>query len=122
MNQDNGLFSVDRLVEFGLGMAMAQQMVQMFNQSVAPMMGSAFGAQSSAAAAQQWQTPVCYVGIEGKPVGPLHEYEVVQFYQNGKITKDSLTWMPGMSNWQRIEETPAILKIIAMVPPVLPNK
>ena len=31
---NNSFFSVDRLVEFGLGMAMAQQMVGMMNQTM----------------------------------------------------------------------------------------
>ncbi len=35
-HENNGLFSADRLVEFGIGMAVAQQMVQMFNQAMAP--------------------------------------------------------------------------------------
>ncbi len=34
---DNNFFSVDRLVEFGMGMAMAQQMVNMMNQSMKQM-------------------------------------------------------------------------------------
>ena len=34
---ENSFYSVDRLVEFGLGMAMAQQMVQMMNQTMQSM-------------------------------------------------------------------------------------
>ena len=34
---DNNFFSVDRLVEFGMGMAMAQQMVNMMNKSMQQM-------------------------------------------------------------------------------------
>lgn len=118
MNQDNGLFSVDRLVEFGLGMAMAQQMVQMFNQTISAMNTQVpvYGQGTI-----QQNSPIFYVGIDGKPVGPLHEYDIVQFYQTGKINKESLAWMPGMAQWQRIEEVPAILKVIAMVPPAMPN-
>lgn len=118
MNQDNGFFSVDRLVEFGLGMAMAQQMVQMFNQTISTMNTQMpiYGQNT-----MQQNLSIFYVGIEGKPVGPLHEFEIVQFHQAGKISKESLAWMPGMAQWQRIEEVPAILKVIAMVPPAMPN-
>lgn len=118
MNQDNGFFSVDRLVEFGLGMAMAQQMVQMFNQTISAMNTQmpVYG-QST----MQQNSSMFYVGIDGKPVGPLHEFDIVQLYQNGKINKESLAWMPGMTQWQRIEEVPAILRVIAMVPPTMPK-
>ena len=34
---DNNFFSIDRLVEFGMGMAMAQQMVGMMNQTIKQM-------------------------------------------------------------------------------------
>lgn len=118
MNQDNGFFSVDRLVEFGLGMAMAQQMVQMFNQTISTMNTQmpVYG-QST----MQQNLSMFYVGIDGKSVGPLHEFDIVQLYQTGKINKESLAWMPGMAQWQRIEEVPAILRVIAMVPPTMPS-
>lgn len=58
-----------------------------------------------------------YVALEGKPVGPLAEGDFIRLLDSGKVTKDTLAWMPGMSSWQKIENTPEILRIIALTPP-----
>lgn len=112
---DNSFFSIDRLVEFGLGMAMARQMVQVMNQSMKQMYvpGSMQSMPTS-------QPPTFYVAIEGRSVGPLTESEFSNLVSNKKVTKDSLAWMPGMLGWQPIEQIPQILKIVALVPPPIP--
>jgi len=113
---DNNFFSVDRLVEFGMGMAMAQQMVNMMNQSMRQMYvpGSI---QSMPQPAPQQQSNVIYLGIDGQQVGPLSESEVMTLVNNRRINKDTLVWMPGMPAWKPIEQVPEILKIIALTPP-----
>jgi len=114
--ENESMFSAERLVEFGLGMAMARQMVEMFNQTMTPMNTTIpTPGLSPAFQRQPISTPSIYVGIDGKPMGPLSEYEFLELYRNKRITKDSLVWISGMANWQRIEETPNILRIIAMV-------
>lgn len=115
MNESN-FFSIDRLVEFGMGMAVAQQMVKVMNQSMQQMYvpGSA---QSMPQPAVQQQ--VYYVAIDGKPVGPLNDSELSQLVAQQKVNKDTLSWVPGMSGWQPIEQVPAILKVIALTPPPL---
>ena len=113
---DNCFFSIDRLVEFGLGMAMAQQMVQVMNQSIKQMYvpGSIQSMPTS-------QAQPIYVAVNGQSVGPLSEREFIRILTEKKITKDTLAWMPGMLGWKPIEQIPNILKIIAMVPPPIPN-
>ena len=108
MNSD--FFSIDRLVEFGLSLAISQQMINSMNQAVQQMYvpGSM----------QTMPVPnVIYVALDGKPVGPMGEYDFAKMLESGKITKDTLAWMPGMSAWAPIENIPAILKIIALTPP-----
>ncbi|MGM9698419.1 MAG: DUF4339 domain-containing protein [Prevotella sp.] len=114
---DNSYFSIDRLVEFGMGMAMAQQMVQVMNQSMKQMYvpGSMQSMPTS-------QSPTFYVAIDGQSVGPITECEFTHLVTDKKVTKDSLAWMPGMLGWQPIEKIPAILKIIAIAPPPIPQK
>lgn len=113
---DNSIFfSIDRLVEFGLGMGIAQQMVGIMNQSMKQMYlpGSI----------QSMPTPQVqsfYVAIDGQSVGPLTESDFSRLITNKKVTKDSLAWMPGMMGWQPIEQIPAILKIVALTPPPIP--
>lgn len=115
---DNNFFSVDRLVEFGMGMAMAQQMVGMMNQTMQQMYvpGSI---QSMPRPAQQ---NIYYVGLGGQPVGPLNDAEIAQMVAQRKINKDTLAWMPGMAEWKPVEQVPEILKIIALTPPAMPQQ
>lgn len=111
---DNCFYSVDRLVEFGMGMSMAQQMIQMMNQAMSQM--NIPGSINTIP-----QPTLCiYVAIDGKPVGPLTDVEFSHLIIDKKVTKDTLAWMPGMLDWQPIEHIPAILKIVALAPPPIP--
>ena len=113
---DNNFFSIDRLVEFGMGMAMAQQMVNVMNQSMQSMyVPGSIQSMPKPVAQQQ----IYYVAIDGKTVGPLNDSELSQLISQKKVNKDSLSWVPGMSSWQPIEQVPAILKVIALTPPPL---
>lgn len=116
---ENSFFSIDRLVEFGMGMAMAQQMVQVMNQSMKQMYvpGSI---QSMPAPQAQLAQPI-YVAVDGQSVGPLAESEFSRLITEKKVTKDTLAWMPGMLGWQPIEQIPSILKIVALAPPPIPT-
>lgn len=108
-------FSIDRLLEFGMGMTMAQQMVKVMNEAMQNMYvpNSPFNISSS-------QPFFIYVAIDGKPVGPLTEKEFSLLVFENKISKDSLVWQPGMQSWKPIQEVPNALKIIALTPPPLP--
>ena len=113
---NQSFFSVDRLVEFGLGMGIAQQMVGMMNQYMQSMYvpGSI----------QSMPRPIpqtYYVAIDNKQVGPLSEAELSQLIREKKVGKDSLAWIPGMSGWKPIEQVPAILKVVALTPPPFPQ-
>ena len=111
---NSSFFSIDRLIEFGLGMGIARQMVGMMNQSMQSMYvpGSIQSMPSSIA-----QT--YFVAINGQQVGPLNDSELSQLISQKKVTKDTLAWMPGMIGWKPIEQVPAILKLVALTPPPL---
>ena len=111
---NSSFFSIDRLVEFGLGMGLAQQMVGMMNQYIQQMYvpGSI----------QSMPHPMCqtyYVAIDGQQVGPLNDSELSQLITQKRINKDTLAWIPGMIAWKPIEQVPAILKVVALIPPPL---
>lgn len=112
---DNSFYSIDRLVEFGMGMAMAQQMVRMMNETMQTMYvpGSPQNMQAP-------QSLPIYVAIDGQPVGPLKEQDFSNLVAQHKVSKDTLAWTPGMANWKPIEEIPSMLQIIALAPPPLP--
>lgn len=111
---DDYYFSVDRLVEFGLGMAMAQQMVEMFNKSMIPVLHTVSNQQNQ-------PTPMIYVAVDNKALGPVHMHEIVTLFRNKDINMKSLAWMPGMPQWKAIEDIPEILRTLALTPPPLPK-
>ena len=115
----NNFYSIDRLMEFGLGMAMAQQMVRVMNESMKDMYipGAAATIPHPAIFADQ---PI-YVAIDDNIAGPFNNKEFNELVVKGKVNKDTLVWQPGMTQWQAIEKVPSILKIIALTPPPLPN-
>lgn len=110
---DNSFYSIDRLIEFGMGMAMAQQMVKVMNETMQTMYVP--GAPNTISAPQ---SSTIYVGIEGKPLGPLNESEFAKMVSEKKVTCSTLVWTPGMTGWKPLEETPNVLKIIALTPPL----
>ena len=112
---NNDFFSLDRLLEFGLGMGMAQQMINTMNQS----MKSMYIPGSIQSMPQQPIASIYYVAIDGQQTGPLRESELMELIRDKKVSKDTLVWMPGMTTWLPIEKVPAILKLIALTPPPL---
>lgn len=112
---EHSFYSIDRLVEFGLGMALARQMVNVMNESMKNMYvpGSI-----QSMPAPQMATNI-YVAIGGRPVGPLTERDFTTLITERKVTKDTLVWSPGMLGWKPLQEVPSILRIVAMIPPPL---
>jgi len=119
MNTDN-FFSVERLVEFGLNLGVAQQMVNSMNNALqnaylpSTQVTHINGLQ---AASQQLSF---YVVLDGKPAGPFSELELTRLVFDGRITKNTYVWRAGMPRWDFAENVPAFLKIIALTPPPLP--
>lgn len=113
---DQSCYYIDRLVDFGLGMGVANQMVGIMNQYMRTM-----DIPGSIQQLQRTVAPIYYVAIDRQPIGPLNDGEMASLIAQRKVTKDTLAWMPGMMGWQPIEKVPAILKIVALAPPPLPN-
>ena len=122
---DNHFYSIDKLVEFGLGMSVASQMVNMMNQGMRNMYIP--GSIQSMPQGQQQQQPIAqpvqqiYVGVDGMQVGPLTSNEFSELVRTHKVTKDTLAWLPGMPAWKPVSEVPELLKVIALTPPPLPT-
>jgi hypothetical protein len=109
---ERSFYSIDRLVEFGMGMAMAQQMIQMMNQTMKGMY-----VPGSIQSMPAPQSSTMYVAINGRSVGPLSESDFVNLVNSKQVTKDSLVWIPGMQSWAPVSQVPAALRVIAMTPP-----
>lgn len=113
MDDNYNLPILNRLMEFGLSMGMAQQMVNMMNQTMQnmqiPVSGNPVQPKS-----QEW-----YVAINGKACGPFSESEMKNLLLERKVTKGTLVWCSGMREWAAIENTPEALKLITLLPPAL---
>ena len=112
---DNSFYSINRLIEFGMGMAMAQQMVKVMNETMQTMYVP--GAPNTISAPQALSI---YVGIDGKPIGPLNGSEFTKMVSEHKVTCSTLVWMPGMIEWKPVDQVPDALRIIALAPPPIP--
>lgn len=109
---ENNFFSMDRLIEFGLSMAVAQQMVNTMNQTMQNMYVP--GAQNAMA---PMPSQVYYAVVDGCQVGPLSEADLTKLIVEHKINKDTNVWMPGMNAWQTAEKVPQVMRLVALSPP-----
>jgi hypothetical protein len=111
MNEDS-FFSINRLVEFGMGMAMAQQMVKTMNAAITDM--HIPGAMNP----MQTASPQFYYAIiEGNQAGPFSEQELSRLIAEKIISKETYIWKPGLVQWEIAEKLPDVLKLVALSPP-----
>ena len=109
---DSSFFSMDRLVEFGMGMTVAQQMIKTMNQSMSEM--HIPGAMNPVVKRLE---QFFYVIIEGKQAGPFSEQELAGLISEKKVVKETYVWMPSLPSWKMAEQVPEVLKLVALAPP-----
>ena len=104
--------AIDRLVDFGLSAAVAQRMVSSMNGAIDAMNmpGRQLGNTDTA-------TMGFWIVYEDKPAGPFQEAQLIQLIANGKLTKSSYVWKPGMAQWATVENAPEVLRLIVLAPP-----
>jgi hypothetical protein len=113
-----GGFSVERLVEFGMSAAIANQMIRTMNDTMGQTMQQW---PSTMNAPQSGPSRLYYASVGGKQAGPFSETEIVRLVNDGTITKETYIWHQGMKEWKAAVDVPEILRIIALTPPPLPN-
>jgi hypothetical protein len=116
MYDENSFYSMDRLVEFGMGMAVAQQMVQSMNRIMRDMNVPGAGSPMPQPTAV---SHVYYAVLEGKPAGPFSETEIVRLINDKKLSRETYIWRPGLSGWETAENIPEILRLVALRPPAI---
>jgi len=109
---DDSFFSINRLVEFGMGMTVAQQMVKTMNESMTNM--HVPGAMNPMREPQQL---FFYAMIDGKQAGPFSEQELARLIAEKKVVKETYVWMPSLSGWKIAEQIPQVLKLVILAPP-----
>ena len=118
MYDERSFFSMDRLIEFGLGMGVAQQMVKTMNLTMQNMYIPGAG--------NPMQTPqkpeiIYFAMIDGKQAGPFSECEIARLINDKKVSKETYVWHTGLSEWKTAENIPAVLRLVALAPPPPPE-
>ncbi len=109
---NNSFFSIDKLVEFGMGMAVAQQMVKTMNESITNM--HIPGAMNSM---EKTKEKFFYAMIEGNQAGPFSKQELARLIAEKKVSKETYIWMSSLPNWKMAEQIPEVLELVALIPP-----
>lgn len=109
----NDYSSVDKLIDFGMGLSIAKQMTDTMNSAIGNMdiPGNKIPKNKS-------EVPLTFfIEIEGKPAGPFSEDEIKMLFKEKKITEDSLIWKQGMSAWDKIKNVPEALRLFILSVP-----
>ena len=118
MHNEKSFYSIDRLVEFGMGMAVANQMVNAMNQSMQNMHIPGAGNPM-----RQPEPPqrVYYAVLEGKQAGPFSETEMARLINEKKLSRETYVWHTGLREWKTAENVPEIVRLVALAPPPSPS-
>lgn len=114
---DHSFYSIDKLIEFGMGVTIANQMASSMNQTLNQMQipgaGKAMPMQSEI---------VYYAVIDGQQAGPYSLTELSRLIAEKKIVKETYIWKPGMTQWSLAENVEEVLRLVALTPPPIPLK
>lgn len=113
MNTDN-FFSIDRLVEFGLGIGVAQQMVKSMNHAL---QNTYIPGAMNPMAGMPGALSAFFVILDGKQAGPFSEEELTRLISQGTVSKTTHVWKAGMPKWELCENVPEVLRLVALCPP-----
>jgi hypothetical protein len=103
------MYDMDRLIEFGMSMAIARQMTEAMNSSL----------RSAQATQREPPQRVYYAVLEGRQAGPFSETELVRLINDKKLSKETYVWHPGLPRWTTAENAPEILRLVALAPPAI---
>jgi hypothetical protein len=110
-------YSIDKLVEFGMGVSVANQMVNSMNQTiknlVIPGAGNTTNSTNNA--------DLYYAVIDNKAAGPYSYTELGRLISEKRIVKETYIWKPGMRQWNLAENVPEVLQLVALTPPPVPT-
>ena len=114
---DNLFFSTDKLVDFGMGVSIANQMVNSMNQAFEQM-----NIPGAGKAITQNSCDIYYAVIDGKQAGPYSITELVRLISEKKIVKETYIWKPGMTKWELAQNVTGVLSLVALMPPPVPEE
>jgi hypothetical protein len=107
--------SLDKLLEFGMSMAVAQQMMQTMNNAMNQMQTPQFNSLNMDIP----KPKLIYALVNDIPQGPFTENEIISHIIANRINKVTLVWLNGLPGWMQAEQIPEVNKLFALVPPPL---
>ena len=103
---DSKFSTLEGLMEFGMSMAIAQQMISTMNHCINNMA-------VPGVALNKPVPPINYYAvINNQQVGPLSEDELKNRISTGSITEQTLIWYSGLSGWTMAQNIPSINKFL----------
>ena len=110
MSDFNPLETIDHLVEFGMSMAVAQQIIITMNHCMENMKIAGTGSSM-----RQSVSPNQYhIVIDNSISGPFSPTELEVLVKAKTVTPHTLMWKPGMTGWTKAVAIPEIYKIIML--------
>lgn len=62
-----------------------------------------------------------HIAENGAPVGPFTSAELAQAITAGRVTRDTMVWSAGMSDWLAASQVPSLRGSFAVAPPPIPR-
>lgn len=111
--------SLDKLVEFGLGVGIANQMINTMNHTIAqtaiPGVGINPGVTQAPNLNAAPAAPTTYYIVEDERLaGPLSENELGELVRKGVVSAQTLCWRPGLEAWKFAEDIPEVNKLLLL--------
>mgnify|MGYP004520163159 CR=1 FL=1 len=112
MDDYNSFSTIDHLVEFGMGMAIAQQMVSTMNHCIGNMQIPGTGNTPN----QRKPSVQYHILVNNAVAGPFSEDELATLAKAKSLTSDTMVWKPSMRGWMQAKNVPEVQKIILLNP------
>ena len=110
---DQNYNSVEKLLEFGMSMAVAQQMMQTMNHAMQNMTTPQFrNLNMPLPQAKQF-----FALVNDIPQGPFTEQELSGHILANRVSKETLIWLNGMPGWMQAQQVPEVAEMFASMPP-----
>ena len=118
MSNDNNFNSIEKMMEFGMSMSIAQQMMQTMNHAMSNMQTPQF---KNVNMPVPMPTPKqFYALVNDIPQGPFTESELTGHIVAGRVQKTTMVWLHGMPSWMPAEQVMDVNKLFGLVPPPPP--
>ncbi len=114
-NAGNGSSTAGDAMGMGMGFAMASQMAKSFN-SQTNIQTTATPTPPPIPKAQTY-----HLVINATSKGPLTIEQIKSMILETKVTKETLVWREGMTNWEKIELVDDLKKLFKNTPPPIPK-